>query len=125
MERRGQLESQLARVSGWKLRTLTPELIAAAVPEGTALVDLFRYTRYRLDPAPLATRSEPQYVAFVVRHGADPHRIELGPAAQIDSALTGGASSSRRATHRPMQPGLSWPDSSGPRWPRRSERCQP
>ena len=87
VERCGQLESQLARVSGWKLQPLTTEQVAVAVPKGTALVDVFRYTRHRLDPGPLTARSEPQYVAFVLRNGAGPNRIELGPAAQIDSCI--------------------------------------
>jgi CHAT domain-containing protein len=84
IERRTQLESQLARVSGWKVRPLTHEQVAATLPEGTALVDVFRYTR---DRGSGTARPEPDYLAFVLRRGSGPRRIELGRAAAIDAAI--------------------------------------
>jgi len=54
----------------------TPADLCEALPDGSALIDLLRYTD-----------GEPRYLAFVQRAGdCTVHRVELGPAAPIEQA---------------------------------------
>jgi CHAT domain-containing protein/tetratricopeptide (TPR) repeat protein len=109
VKRRDDLETRLAEALGWKPRTPLPNEVAAALPVGTALVDIARYVRripptakevesrrrtsrdahYQVTaPATADARYEPRYVAFVIRHGHDsPARVDLGPATPIDKAI--------------------------------------
>jgi CHAT domain-containing protein/tetratricopeptide (TPR) repeat protein len=109
VKRRDDLEARLAEALGWKPRTPRPDEVAAALPEGSALVDISRYVRripptadelesrrrtsgdahYQVTAPPVAdAREEPRYVAFVVRPGrASPERLDLGPAEPIDQAV--------------------------------------
>ena len=87
-EKRERLETELVRASGWKPDAPQPAEVAGALPRDAVLVDLFRYTHI----SPTSTgkgpfRREGRYIAFVVRKGKPPHRIELGPAADIDRAI--------------------------------------
>src|SRR5262249_37482115 len=84
VERRAKLEAELGRASGWEMRPIKLEAVAGALPGGTALVDLFRYTHGSFDPEAHAIRSEDRYVAFVIRPGLPTHRVDLGPAEPID-----------------------------------------
>ena len=87
-DRLGGLESELARAVGWQSQAPDPKQAAAALPEGAALVDWYRYTYF---PGPQPGRRRPprefRYVAFVVRPGQPVRRIELGPAGPIDEEI--------------------------------------
>jgi CHAT domain-containing protein len=87
-EKLASLEAELARVVAWRPRSPEPEQVAATLPEGTALVDILRYT-HSSPPAPGQDHpsSELRYIAFVVRPGIPPRRVDLGRADQIDTAL--------------------------------------
>ncbi len=83
------LESKLARAVDWHPSPPAVASLAAAIPEGTFLVDFLRYRYYpplvRGTPRPA---TEPRYAAFVIGRGAAAAvRVELGPAAPIDEAL--------------------------------------
>ena len=55
-----------------------PKTICAALPDGAALVDFFRYQRF----------GEPHYAAFAVSsRNCEVHRVELGPADPLDQAV--------------------------------------
>jgi CHAT domain-containing protein/Flp pilus assembly protein TadD len=58
--------------------------LTASLPEDAALVDLYRYVSW---PKAATTWGPPHYVAFVLRSGRVPVRVELGPAQAIDKAL--------------------------------------
>ena len=92
--RRDQLEAELSRLdAGFRAAhteaTGTLEQLAAALPESVPLVDLVRYN-HRSDQPPGKPRvpAEPRYAAFITQHGRPVERIELGPAAPIDRALS-------------------------------------
>jgi tetratricopeptide (TPR) repeat protein len=81
-------EAALARAVGWKPTLRTPEQVADAVPADAALVDFVRYIRS--DPPVKGKhgfRWEVRYAAFVVRRHAEPRRVEVGKASEIDEAL--------------------------------------
>ena len=81
-------ETALARAVAWRPTLPTPEQVAAALPAGAALVDFVRYIRS--DPPVKGKhgfRWEARYAAFVVRRGAQPRRVEVGKAGDIDEAL--------------------------------------
>jgi CHAT domain-containing protein/tetratricopeptide (TPR) repeat protein len=82
------VELALARAVDWRPRTVEAARIAAAFLPGACLVDFFRSTYI---PAPEPGRPTPpsqsRYVAFVVRAGGEPTRVELGRADVIDEAL--------------------------------------
>ena len=82
------LELARARAVDWRPRRPEAARVAASLPERACLVDLFRY-RYRpaLEPGKLRPPVQYRYVAFVVRPGAAPARVELGPVEPIDEAL--------------------------------------
>jgi len=86
-ERLTALETRLARSINWSPAPPDFAKIAAALPPGGALVDLFRYRRHAVAPDGKAFVNQPQYVAFVIRPGRGPRRVELGPADAIDEAL--------------------------------------
>jgi CHAT domain-containing protein len=81
-------ESELARAVGWRPEAPDSAAVAAALPPEAALVDLLRYWHTsRSDRERSGLQSEYRYVAFVVRKGERPERVELGPAAPIEEAL--------------------------------------
>jgi CHAT domain-containing protein/tetratricopeptide (TPR) repeat protein len=87
VERRARLEAELGKAAGWEPRMIEPGAVAGALPVGTALVDLFRYSHGPFDPRAHSTRSQDRYVAFVVRPDSPPRRIDLGPAEPIDALI--------------------------------------
>lgn len=86
--RLNELESQLHGAVGWSVTPPDPGRVAAAIPPDATLVDLLAYTRLE---SPQAGRRDPEfrrhYLAFVVRPGTPPKRVELGSAEAIDSAI--------------------------------------
>ena len=92
--RRDQLEGELSRLdAGFRDDRAeaagTPEQLAAALPESVPFVDLVRYNHRPDQPIgkpPLP--AERRYAAFITHHGRPVERIELGPAAPIDRALS-------------------------------------
>ncbi len=56
--------------------------VAAALPPGAALIDFVLYKHFLFRPKGDPER-QPRLAAFIVRRGADPVRIDLGPAAPI------------------------------------------
>jgi CHAT domain-containing protein/tetratricopeptide (TPR) repeat protein len=61
-----------------------------ALPEGTVVLDLARFTRFEQDPqVPGAKgfRRTPSYVGFVLARGRAVRRVDLGPAQPIDAAV--------------------------------------
>ena len=81
-------ESELARAVGWKPEPPAPAAIAATLPPGAAFVDFLRYRHWaRSERGRDGLHAELRYVAYVVRMGEPPKRVELGPAAPIEEAL--------------------------------------
>lgn len=67
-----------------------PAELRKALPAGTAFIDLLQYTLFQCDPTKPGKAGEKRttsFVAFVVTRDAV-ERIELGPAAPIDAAVT-------------------------------------
>jgi CHAT domain-containing protein/Tfp pilus assembly protein PilF len=66
-----------------------PRRLGELLPAGAAFVDLYRYSEFAHDPAApgnTGTRHTDRYVAFVLRPGRAPARVELNEAAPIDAA---------------------------------------
>ncbi len=84
---RGRLESELAERSGAGRFDLRPEIVAAALPEGSAFIDFIVYEYQEPIEDGRSTRREPRYAAFVIRRGGAPERVELGAALAIDGAV--------------------------------------
>jgi CHAT domain-containing protein len=66
-----------------------PAVLAEALPEGGAFVDLRRYTDFEHDaakPGRAGERRTARYVAFVVSKGREAVRVELGEAKPIERA---------------------------------------
>jgi CHAT domain-containing protein/tetratricopeptide (TPR) repeat protein len=106
VERRARLETELGKAAGWEPQTVGPASVLEALPAGTALIDLFRYTRSLLDPTTHVAGSEDRYVAFVVRAGSSPQRVELGPATPIDRLVEEWRQSVEHQSSEPGQVGL-------------------
>ena len=88
------------------------EEVAAALPQGSALVAYVRYYSLRAAGAPSAAGWTASYAAFILgAPGASPLPIPLGPAARIDSLV---ARWSAEASHGALDPG---------RTPRESEEA--
>jgi CHAT domain-containing protein/tetratricopeptide (TPR) repeat protein len=111
VERSAALEARLAVAVGWKAERIGPPEVQAALPAGSVFIDIYHYQR-RGRPAvpegdgpfaagPVATqslapgsskkgagdRAEGHYVAFVVRRGFPPVRVELGRSDTIDREI--------------------------------------
>ena len=91
--RTDELEAELARLdAGFRAEraeaSRTPEQLQAALPPGTALVDLLVYTAYQ-PPAQGKGKfqTERRLVAFVVRPDRPIARVDLGPIAPILKAI--------------------------------------
>ena len=91
--RTDELEAELARLdAGFRAAQAevvrTPEQLQAALPPGTALVDMLAYTA--LQPPAQGKgkfQRESRLVAFVVRPDRPIERIELGPMAPVQKAI--------------------------------------
>ena len=73
-----------------ELDRLGPADLAKHLPSGAALIDLLRYTRFDRDPQTPGREGErrtPSYAAFVLAPGRSVKRVELGPAAPLDSHI--------------------------------------
>ena len=60
------------------------------LPEGTAVLDLVRFTRFEQDPQIKGKKGErrtPSYVGFVLSKGQPVRMVDLGPAQPIDDAV--------------------------------------
>jgi CHAT domain-containing protein len=60
------------------------------LPEGTAVLDFVRFTRFEWDPQVKGKKGEhrtPSYVGFVLAKGQPVRMVELGPAQPIDDAF--------------------------------------
>jgi CHAT domain-containing protein len=66
---------------------VTIEQIAAAIPEGAALLEIVRYRPLHAGARPGAQWGAPRYVAYVLRHGGEVAATDLGDAAPIDAAV--------------------------------------
>ena len=101
-EEKERLERDLSRLSaeyrrGKQAAVVTPEQVRAALPRGTALVDILEYRHTAPDPARKgALREEPRLVAFVLRPDRDPVRIDLGPSAIVPPLIERWRSGLRR-----------------------------
>src|SRR5207248_2458187 len=71
------------------LQPVTPRRLSDLLPEGTAFVDLLHYADFVSDPQgpdPKGKKPIERYVAFILRRGQAPARVELKEAARIDDA---------------------------------------
>jgi CHAT domain-containing protein/tetratricopeptide (TPR) repeat protein len=87
----------------------TPEDLRRALPPGGAFLDLLRYGRFKFGPGGKGKRRTACYVAFVVHRDRPVCRVDLGPAAPIDAALTAW----RRALAAPGDRAGAGPDPAG------------
>ncbi|XYI00859.1 CHAT domain-containing protein [Sorangium sp. So ce1128] len=90
-DERQMLEAELARRGRDTTAELSPVSLAqvqAAVPDGAALVEMFRYRPFnpRGTEAGTTSRGEPRYVAYVLRQGGAISWTDLGEAAPIERA---------------------------------------
>ena len=91
--RTDELEAELARLdAGFRAEraeaSRTPEQLQAALPPGTALVDLLVYTAYQPPAQGKGEfQTERRLVAFVVRPDRPIARVDLGPIAPILKAI--------------------------------------
>jgi tetratricopeptide (TPR) repeat protein len=94
-EQKENLERQLAERSApfrrqQELERSTPTDLARQLPPRSVFIDLLRYVRFEQDPKVAGRKGEkrtPIYVAFVLRPGQVPVRVELGEAGPIDAAV--------------------------------------
>ena len=62
-----------------------------ALPDGTAVVDLVRFTRYEQDPRVRGEKGErwtPSYIGFVLFRGQSVQMVDLGPAQPVEDAIS-------------------------------------
>ncbi len=87
--RRELLEVELAGLGGALPRTAdaTPAALAAALPEGVALVDFIQTAVVHPGEGPMTPRVDHPLLAFVSRRGAATARVELGSMAEIRKHL--------------------------------------
>jgi CHAT domain-containing protein/tetratricopeptide (TPR) repeat protein len=86
--RKDELQGRLAQASAAFARRQqkpTADAVRAALPAGTALVELLSYRHASYTPGPTggAWRREPRLLAFVLRAGREPALVRLGPAEPI------------------------------------------
>jgi CHAT domain-containing protein/Tfp pilus assembly protein PilF len=94
-EQKEKLERQLAEQSApfrreQELARSTPADLVRQLPPRSVLIDLLRYVRFEQDPKVPGQKGERRtlsYVAFVLRPGQPPVRVELGAARPIDAAV--------------------------------------
>ena len=70
-----------------------PRRPAEVLPEGTAVLDLVRFTRFEQDPQVKGEKGErrtPGYVGFVLAKGQPVRMVDLGPAQPIETPFPGG-----------------------------------
>jgi WD40 repeat protein/CHAT domain-containing protein len=85
----GKLEGELSSRSKEfyaQARTVTPELVQAALPKGAALVEFAKYRPLnRRAKSLLEMYGPPRYMAFVLPQTGQPQSVEIGEADEIDS----------------------------------------
>lgn len=101
------LEGRLAQAVGWKPVRVRPAEVQTALPNGSVLIDIYHYQRgsriavptggspfvagpaARFEPASESGNKEDdgRYVAFIVRRGSPPVRIDLGSSGPIDREI--------------------------------------
>ena len=87
---RQELESEISRNSAELsagLRPIPLEQVQAALPEGAALVEWFRYRPANPKAEPTDQWGEARYVAYVLRRGGEIAWADLGEAAPIQAAV--------------------------------------
>ncbi len=95
VRRRDRLERQLrAHLEGSSAaRALEPSFqwraIAARLEANQAAIGFWRYRRWTIDPETSQEKSTDSVLAWILRPGAELRRIELGPAAAIETAIDG------------------------------------
>ncbi|WP_159396862.1 CHAT domain-containing tetratricopeptide repeat protein [Sorangium cellulosum] len=106
--RRRQLETEVSRRSPEVRAQLSPVPLAqvqAAVPEGAALVELFRY--HPVNPGATSIKpqwSKPRYAAYVLRRDGEITWAELGEAERIEGAVHELRSALARPASDPRPP---------------------
>jgi CHAT domain-containing protein/tetratricopeptide (TPR) repeat protein len=102
-DERQRLEAELGRRSAdvqAALEPVTIEQVQGAIPQGAALVELFRYRPFHsLVPAASEMSPMPRYVAYLLRSQGDIAWVDLGTAAPIEAAVD----RLRRALARPAE----------------------
>jgi CHAT domain-containing protein/Tfp pilus assembly protein PilF len=94
-EQKEKLERQLAESSApfrrqQELERLSPADLVQQLPLQTVFIDLLRYVRFEQDPKVPGIKGLQRtlsYVAFVLRLGQSPLRVELGEVEPIDAAV--------------------------------------
>ena len=108
-DRKEDLESDLARKSAafrqaQETRRLGAAEVAAALPPGTALIDLLDYVHARPPEGGKGPfRKERRFVAFVLRRGQAPVLVPLGASRPIDEAVRTWRQALVAGTPAPMQ----------------------
>ena len=108
-DRKENLESDLARKSGafrqvQETQRLGAAEVAAALPAGTALVDLLDYVHFSPPEGGKGPfRRERRLVAFVLRRGQAPVLVPLGASRPIDEAVRAWRGALVAGTPEPMQ----------------------
>lgn len=91
--RRDRLERELADLVSNLLRQdktavdRSPEAITTRLDPDEALISFWKYDRTEPAAGPGGYATTPSYVAWVLRKGLTPTRVELGPAEPIDSSV--------------------------------------
>jgi tetratricopeptide (TPR) repeat protein len=65
--------------------------LVKVLPQGTAVLDLLRFTRFEQDPQVKGKKGErwtPRYVGFVLSKGQPVRMVDLGPAQPIEDAIS-------------------------------------
>jgi CHAT domain-containing protein/tetratricopeptide (TPR) repeat protein len=89
-EQKEALEVRLARASAAfrPRRRASAEAVAGTLPVGTVLVDFLFYTHCTaLEDGKPGWKKEPRLLAFVLKRGAKPVLLDLGPAATVEKAV--------------------------------------
>jgi len=91
-DRKEELEKELARLSEpfraeRSATLLTPEALAASLPDDVALFDLVQYAHFKTGPGNRSLVGEWRFVGYVVRRGQPIVEVDLGPAQPIADAV--------------------------------------
>jgi CHAT domain-containing protein/Tfp pilus assembly protein PilF len=103
-EERQALEDKVSRSSAKLSAGLRPiflERVQAAIPEGAALVEWFRYEPFKIAGKRASSPSEARYVAYVLRREGEIAWVDLGDAAPIEAAVKALRNKLRRAATNP------------------------
>jgi len=103
-EERQALEDKISRSSAKLSAGLRPiflERVQAAIPEGAALVEWFRYKPFKISGKGANPRGEARYIAYVLRRKGEIEWADLGDAAPIEAAVRELRNKLRRAATDP------------------------